>query len=261
VPERKSFALELKAGADETGSFKATIATFNVVDKDGDVTFPGAFPAGKEIPISAYGHQSWYGALPVGKGIIGADEKSAWVEGAFFTDTTPGADTYKTAKNLGPLMEWSYGYDPTDSVGPEDARLAGHAEYAGASRGLVKVTPFEASPVLLGAGVMTGTEWVKSMNSPYSDHAETVLAAVKTWFERSRELAALRKKEGRVLSDANRTRLASLADALDTVLGDVRTLLSETDPNSGKAARELVERIALGLESDGRLTAAGIYRI
>jgi hypothetical protein len=260
VPDRKSFALELKAGADE-GTFKATIATFNVVDKDGDVTFPGAFPVGKEIPISAYGHQSWYGELPVGKGVIGADEKSAWVEGKFFTDTTPGADTYKTAKNLGPLMEWSYGYDPTESVGPDDARLAGHAEYAGAARGLVKVTPFEASPVLLGAGVMTGTEWVKSMKSPFSDQAEQVLATVEAWFKRSRELAALRQKEGRVLSESNRARLASLADALDTVLGDVRTLLSETDPSAGKASRELVERIALGLGNDSRLTASGSLRI
>lgn len=256
MPDRKSFALELKAGADD-GSFRATIATFDVVDKDGDVTFPGAFPVGKEIAISAYGHTSWYGALPVGKGTIGADDTKAWVEGKFFTDTGPGADTYKTAKQLGPLMEWSYGYDPTNYVSKDDPRVAAHE---GAMRGLVKVEPYEASPVLLGAGVMTGTDWIKSMKSPFSDQAEQVLAAVKAWFERSRELAALRQKEGRVLSDANRTRLASLADALDTVLADVRTLLSETDPNSGKAARELVERIALGLETDSRFTA-GLYRI
>src|SRR6267143_465037 len=117
----------------DKGSFKATIATFNVVDKDGDVTFPGAFPIGKQIPISAYGHTSWEGALPVGMGVVGADEKTAWIDGKFFTDTTAGLDTYKTVKNLGPLGEWSYGFNPRKTSTSGDPEMA---DYAAAFRGL-----------------------------------------------------------------------------------------------------------------------------
>ena len=36
------------------------------VDKDGDLTLPGAIKDGMEVVISAYQHQSHYGALPVG---------------------------------------------------------------------------------------------------------------------------------------------------------------------------------------------------
>ena len=63
--ERKTFTgIELKD--EKKGSFTAKIAELNVIDKDGDVTLPGAFPAGKTILISAYQHGSWMGELPVG---------------------------------------------------------------------------------------------------------------------------------------------------------------------------------------------------
>src|SRR3990167_4860359 len=90
---RKRLAgVELKA--DEAGAFRATIATFSVVDKDQEVTLPGAFPSGKTILVSAYGHSSWGGfsaaMLPVGSGVIGQDEKSAWVGGRFWLAPEPG---------------------------------------------------------------------------------------------------------------------------------------------------------------------------
>jgi hypothetical protein len=370
APARKTFRFEWKDGT-EPGSFRATLATFLVVDKDGDVTFPGAFPAGKEIPISAYGHASWMGALPVGKGVIGADDKIAWVDGKFFTDTVAGADTYKTVKQLGKLGEWSYGYDPTKELGPTDSAMA---EYPGAQRGLVKLEVYEASPVLLGAGVGTGTTAIKSRlrlikqkvkasadpetlaviaqvdflideadelvdtlmddfgipdpdeaaegepeepveaggasgtadeetiaaiaqldalmdqadeivdtlmdtfgipdpdedeaaepeettagksAARFADDATHVLADVQAFAGRAKAVKRLREKEGRVLSEANRARLNSLADSLDTVLADVRTLLAETDPGKSASLGSLIAQ----LESDPRITGAGYAQI
>jgi hypothetical protein len=156
--QRKALAaVEFKQGGPE-GAFKARIATLNVVDKEGDVTLPGAFPVGKEVIVSAYMHTSWGGALPVGKGVIAADDEAAWIDGQFFMDTTNGLDTYKTVKALGKAQEWSYGYDVLDSsVNAKDLE-----PYAGGKRILKSMDVFEASPVLVGAGVNTATESIKS---------------------------------------------------------------------------------------------------
>ena len=54
----------------DKGQVAAVFSTFDVVDLDGDVTKSGAFEDGAEVVISAYGHQSWQGMLPVGKGTI-----------------------------------------------------------------------------------------------------------------------------------------------------------------------------------------------
>lgn len=231
--------------AEGEGLFRAVIATFNVVDKDGEVTRPGAFPNGKEIPISAYGHTSWDGALPVGMATIGSDQKIAWVDGRFFLDTAAGLDTYKVQKALGPMGEWSYGFRAT-KVSTDEAELA---QFPGAWRILEQVDVFEASPVLLGAGVGTGTLWVKSASLPLADHFERVLAEVNGWKTRVSELASLRAKEGRVLSAANRERLATVRDALKDAQGPmaeavkgIDALLEETEPSrdDGKALQQLL---------------------
>lgn len=148
----KTYSSPLELKADESGSFRATFARFNVVDRDRDVTEPGAFTNGQEVRIARWGH-NWMD-LPVGKGVIRADRERAWVDGQFFTDTAHGLDTYRTVKNLGALQEWSYGFDITEwSVG----------EFEGDEvRFLKKLNVFEVSPVMLGAGIGTGTDRIKS---------------------------------------------------------------------------------------------------
>ena len=79
----------------EEGEVKAAFAQTGVVDFDADYTFPGAFPT-KDLPISAYGHNSWPekgGLLPSGKGSIKEVGDLASLEGQFFIDTTAGRDT------------------------------------------------------------------------------------------------------------------------------------------------------------------------
>ena len=142
---------DLKLLGDE-GAFRATIATLGTLDKDGDVTLPGAFPVGKAVKVAAWGHN--WAALPVGKATIGADQSRAWVDGRFFLDTTQGRDTYNTVKGLGADQEWSYGFEILDAeYGPFQGKQA---------RFLKSLNPFEASPVMVGAGFGTGTDWIKS---------------------------------------------------------------------------------------------------
>jgi HK97 family phage prohead protease len=152
-----SSPIELKADG-QPGEFRAIFSRFNVIDHDGDVTIPGAFKDGEAVRISYWGHR-WLD-LPVGKGIIHQDEEKAWIDGLFFMDTQVGKETYQTVKNLENLQEWSYGYDLIDSkLGQFDNQDV---------QFLNKITVYEVSPVMLGAGIGTETTDIKSKNDKSS---------------------------------------------------------------------------------------------
>lgn len=124
------------------------------VDKDGDVTIKGAFEEGAPVVISAYGHKSWEGELPVGKGTIHEIDGEAVLKGRFFLNTTPGRDTFETVKELEELQEWSYSlHDVKASSATIDGRKV---------RVIERVAVKEVSPVLRGAGVDTRTIGVKT---------------------------------------------------------------------------------------------------
>jgi hypothetical protein len=75
-----------------------------------------------------------------------------------------------------------------------------------------------------------------------ADAVERFLVDAAGLEARFRAMAELRKKEGRVLSSANRQRLAEIEAALaqlDEVRRSIRELLDATDPNKGKQAEVL----------------------
>jgi HK97 family phage prohead protease len=150
--------IELKEDG-EPGEFRAVFSTFNVIDHDGDVTVPGAFHEGEKVRISYWGHR-WQD-LPVGRGEIHQDEEKAWVDGRFFLDTMAGKETYLTIKELDELQEWSYGFDI------EESRLGEFEEQDVLF--LEKLTVHEVSPVMLGAGIGTGTESIKEKGDAGGD--------------------------------------------------------------------------------------------
>jgi hypothetical protein len=152
--DTKGLHVEIKD--DAQGLVRAVFSTMNKIDSDQDVTRPGAFADGAPVRISAYGHTSWEGMLPVGKGTIRQTAKEAILDGQFFMNTAHGRDTFTTVKELSDagLQEWSYGYDPIEySFGEFDGQRV---------RFLDKVKVHEVSPVLLGAGVNTRTLSAKS---------------------------------------------------------------------------------------------------
>jgi hypothetical protein len=142
--------VELKAA--DLGQARAVFSTFDVIDKDLDVTLPGAFKDGAEVPISSFGHTSHAqlgGRLPVGRGTIRTDGREAWADIAFFMTTAGGRETFETVKLLGDLGEWSYSYDPVDVE---------HGTYRGQRVRFLKALDVnEISPVLRGAGIGTRT--------------------------------------------------------------------------------------------------------
>lgn len=163
--------------AEGEGEVLAVFSTFGVKDHDGDVTFPGAFDEGAAVRISAYNHSSWGGVLPVGKGVIRADEQKATMEGKFFMDTQHGRDTFTVVKEMGDLGEWSYGFDILES---EPIEFEGSK-----ARGLKKLKVHEVSPVLLGAGIGTQTLATKSLGELSDEEcAERAVEACKALLKR-----------------------------------------------------------------------------
>lgn len=203
VTGTKALRVEVKDA--DAGIVEAVFATLNVKDSDWDVTVPGAFENGASALISAYGHKTWAGLLPVGKGTITADDTQALFTGQFFMDTIGGVDTFKTVKATGDLQEWSYGYD---------ALKYSYGEHAGDRvRFLEQLKVHEVSPVMLGAGVGTRTVTAKGAIR-FSDECAAVLAAVKTLSARAADVMAKRQEKGKALGQESTDLLGQLQEQL-----------------------------------------------
>jgi HK97 family phage prohead protease len=214
--------------AEKEGSFRATFSRFNVIDRDGDVTVPGAFEKGQAVRIAQWGHN--WSAPAIGDGTIDFDNEKAWVDGEFYLDTAVGMDTYKAVKRLSQkeLQEWSYGFAIKERSFGEFGDPPQQVQF------LRRLDVFEVSPVMIGAGIGTGTDAIKGAELSLPDHTERVLAGCKELADRFQERAEARAKEGRTLSTANRERLKANREALTGVIADLDALLAATEPDDGK---------------------------
>lgn len=216
--------LEIKDA--DAGEVKAVFSTFDVIDADKDVTRPGAFDDGAPVRISAYGHESWKGALPVGRGIIRTTDSEAILDGRFFLDTTHGRDTFNTVKQMGELQEWSYSVEPVAvSFGEFDGEQV---------RFLDKIKVDEVSPVLVGAGVNTRTLSTKGHPEKYLDHAASVIADIGAFLERTEDVITSRVAQGK---SPMAERSVELLTMLDQDLVRLKSLLEpEPEPLSDELA-------------------------
>ena len=222
-PERESKStLRVEWKADKPGDFRAVFATLGVIDRDGDVTIPGAFKEGQEVAIASWGHD--WATLPVGEGIIHSNDKEAWVDGTFYLDTPQGEAHYKTIRRRSERQQWSYGFDVIKSrfgvVDGVDVRI------------LEEMEVFECSPVMQAAGINTRTTAIKG-GLTLADDVERALGSVVTVTARARSLADLRRKEGkegRALSTARRERLSTLLSALGEAGQELEKMLADTEP-------------------------------
>jgi len=223
---RKSFVPH-EVKLDDAGTIELAFSQLNVIDSDGDVTLPGAFPS-KDVPMSAYGHTSWDGALPVGRGTISEDNGWGVFKGQFFMDTTAGKDTHATLKGLGTLAEYSYGYKVLDGgPGTHDGKPVNF---------LKSLDVFEVSPVLKGAGVGTHTLAIKSgapaSDAPIAELLAWYSEAEKAVLDRVTSHALTRATEGRKLSRADRAYLEDNAESVGVVLEKLLDLIEADDPVS-----------------------------
>jgi HK97 family phage prohead protease len=234
--DTKSLRVEVKDA--DKGLVAAVFSTFDVVDKDGDITVKGAFTDGAPVRISAYQHMSWSGALPVGKGVLRVSGNETQLDGQFFLQTTGGRDTFEVVKQMGDLQEWSYGYDVEDSErGTHQGKNV---------RFLKKLTVHEVSPVLIGAGVDTRTLAAKSANS-FSDEAALVLASVNSLVDRAADVMAMRQAKGKGFGADS----SALLGQLDSQLKRLSELLAG-DPLPDSTGEELQREYLRFLQSAHR---------
>jgi hypothetical protein len=140
----------------EKGEIEAKVATLGVIDKDGDIIRKSALPKTASVAMSAWGHDAVWGARPAGSGKLKTEGNHLVFDGRAFLTTWNGKETFETLKQY-PEAEWSFGFRITGWEDPtEDERKAG------AWRVITKMEAFEVSPVLIGAGVGTGTSSLKS---------------------------------------------------------------------------------------------------
>lgn len=224
-----STPVEFKQG-DEAGSLRAVFSVFDVVDRDGDILRKAAFEAanGQEVPL-CWAHD-W--ARPVGKGVIRVENDRAIFDGRFFLGATDGKNAYETAREMGGLQEFSWGFRvPEDGskIIKQDGRPV---------REITKAEIFEVSCVLKGAGIGTHIESIKADSLTYADQADELVASLQAFAERSKAAAASRAKEGRPVGRTNRARIQAVLEAWDAMtehMEDLRALLAESESPPEKA--------------------------
>lgn len=245
----KRIPLTLKADND-AGTVEAVFATLGVVDLDGDRIMPGAV-GNQEVVMSAYGHRSWDGALPLGKGKVFERGDKAIFEGQFFMDTAHGADAFRTVKGVGDLQEWSFALLNADyNVVNEDGKDI---------QEVTKIDIPEVSPVLRGAGIGTRTVDIKGLPEseerenlyaldikpqPFVTHAEEAIKIADEVVTRAVIIRALgnRNRNGkeRLLGADARERLKTLRDRLVEIQAEIDEQLQAKTP--ADEVREIAER-------------------
>jgi hypothetical protein len=232
MKDKKNFAAGFKQFAD-AGKGAAVFATLNTIDQDGDVTLPGAF--GKQTAKLSPAHD--WTAPNIGKADISEVGVEAIADFQFYMDMESAKDWYLALKNNyenSIPQEFSYGFKILDSS---------YGEFEGKNvRFLKSLRVLEVSPVMLGAGVNTRLLAMKSAdfdNMTLEEQFEQVdeaLAASVDFLTREKALAALRAKEGRVLSARNREKLTSMAGRIREMMDEIDMLLRETEPKDPEKA-------------------------
>lgn len=223
----------------DQGLVTAVISTFGVIDKDGDVTSKGTFDDGAPVVISAYGHKSWEGALPLGNGTITTTDTEAVADLKFLLNTTHGRDAFETIKALSAagLQEWSYSLKNTVArKGQLDGQPANFLDHTDVK---------EVSPVLMGASIDTRTLSVKSGDeepvTKFSEQADIALRGVKQLVEMAVERLTHRAAEGKSITEQT--------EAYDQFLAEIAPLKAAIDgatqPPTSDLEREYLRFVAL----------------
>jgi HK97 family phage prohead protease len=248
--EYKTFAFkaDVTDGLD-ADCFQGYAATFNGIDSYGDMIQRGAF-AKAIAEFLEDGAVCWQHdwMTPIGKPLdLYEDATGLFIKGKI-SQTIAGKDALILLRD-GVVKKMSIGYSAegcaflTDEQGidllGEDAYNAAMRElpwYRDQIRLLTQIKLYEVSLVTVPADNGATVTGVKDSSSlaglTLDDHFQTVHAAEQDLIGRLKSLAELRQKDGRPLSEANRTRLATMAAGLKTHVGVIDALLAAGAPPS-----------------------------
>lgn len=232
--ETKVLALK-DATVSDSGEFDGHGAVFGNVDDGRDVILPGFFEP-VLVDFMSEGFISWGHRWdePVAMPTKAEEDAIGLALGAQFHGTANAQEKRQiTSERLaaGKSMGLSIGYEVADDG--EEYRDDGVRLLKTASR------LFEVSLVLVPMNRLAGVSSVKD-GLRFVEQADQVLGDVRALIDRTSAVARPRK-EGRVLSSANRTRLEQLLEALAAAHTDIGDLLASTDPDGDKALARAAE--------------------
>lgn len=214
----------VKAATD--GTAEIVFATLNVVDKDGDITLPGAF--GEQVAKISPAHD--WSAPGMGKADIFERDNDAVARLTFNLKMDSGREWAESVKfnfDNGIPQEYSYGFDVMAETKVErDGQTF---------RGLTDQKVYEVSPVMVGAGVNTRTLAAKASRK-LEDHFADVVAQNRDFAERLDGLKSKRAEDGRSLSQTNRDRLKTLIEELESITAQAGELIADPDDNAALTA-------------------------
>lgn len=213
------------------GEFSAVIATYGVIDKDGDVTLPGAHKDGQRVVVSAYNHSVMKGEPPVGTAALHVERNRTVVKGRYFMDIPDARSAFLAMRALHEqgINEWSYGFDIIDAeMGEKDGRRV---------RFLKDQDVFESSPVIRGAGIDTQTLTAKTLTDAGWTPGEVAPIVEK---ERPVEVdykAAFRPHSSPVTAREWDTAAVVAGIKDDATVTDLRSVFAWVDINSDPEAK------------------------
>ena len=179
--ERKlSQSVQLKSGDQGLARVQFAQPDGRTIDKDYDLTLPGAWPDGAVVAVSPFGHRSvTEGAIPAGRAVMRADGTA---DVKLFMETQAGRDTYVAMKELRDHVELSYGFRIL-----ELGDLTPELRQRGARRVLKKLDVLELSPVLRGAAAHSQVLAIKAAPVAPDPVAVKAVERFRAWSESQRE--------------------------------------------------------------------------
>lgn len=238
---------DLKVVSDGTGSISGYASTWEPFDRVGEKPVKGAFlaslPRFLKDGFIAYGHQ--WGLLPIATPTEAYEDEHGLFFSADFHSTTFAQDariTITERRERGKSVLTSIGYEPPVTESVEAPEVPGGVGLLLKEIPLleISVVPVPANPAALLTGAKDATSLLAGLT--LGDSHDLALAAVRGYAERMGDLAGLRAKEGRVLSGANREKLATLRGSLADVLAIIEQLLTESAPkDTEKAAADAAD--------------------
>lgn len=245
---------ELTEG-DPEGTIEAIVSVFNNVDSMGEVVMPGAFQKSlaKKLPRFVWSH-NW--ELPIGKVVqamelLPGDPRlppdlmslgGLYVKAKFNLETTRGRDAYADLK-FGAIDEFSIGYRvlrahrvTEEGEEEDDTDGFGFFRFGGKStRYLDELDLLECSPVLAGANNRTALIGVKADQASIAVLVDAAEEALREALIGAKVLSERRQKEGRTFSAPNYAKLEGLANRLEEMSAELRSLLESSKPKSGES--------------------------
>jgi HK97 family phage prohead protease len=249
--EHKLYDANLKMLDEGNGSFTAYASTFGNFDMVGERVEKGAFLPHLDNFLKdgfiALGHD-WH-ALPIATPTKAYEDEHGLVIEAEF-HSTDAAQQARTVVN----ERLARGKSVKTSIGFETLK----AENSDEGRVLKDVRLFEVSLVTVPANpraIVLGAKGQAVSALALETHSDAVVSAVEELKARFIANNEIRVKEGRVLSDRNRKRIATLLESLTSIQAELNDLLVSTEPRDPEESAKLFR---LHMERQARLRALGV---